>query len=248
MIPWISLLKKLIKDTLKMEGDEDLMSDIMFLAVKEFDSKLRSAEGSVTAAGDIATLTANSGKDMYLARAKITFIAEVGNSGLSSQDEVVLKINGTIIETTKNSMGIGATGIVAWEYEFKNVGHKVATGEIIKLEAITLDSDITVEGFIECFEETTGETPRLAAQTQGTATITGGEDKESLSISIWGASTISLGTLNIPYDKATESEIIPESATTFSSAAPQTIHDVKDGANLQVPSGKKWTVVLLFDR
>ena len=69
------------------------LSDIEFLAKKEFDGKLRTAEGNVTAAGDIATLTANSGKDMYLATAKVIFISEDTSSAAAIGDEVVLEVN-----------------------------------------------------------------------------------------------------------------------------------------------------------
>jgi len=136
------------------------LSDIEFLSIKEFGGKLVKNEGNVTAAGDIATLTASGGKDMYLARAKVVFYLEDASAGTADADEVVMKVNGVIVETVKSSMnGSSDTGIVSWDYEFKNIGHKVAATQIIKLEAITLDTDVAIEGFIECFEETTGATP-----------------------------------------------------------------------------------------
>lgn len=138
------------------------LSDIEFLAIKEFGNKLRSAEGNVTAAGDIAFLTANSGKDMYLASAKVTFSSNIANTGLANESIVELKINGTIIETVRHSTVMSAnTGINVFEYEFKNIGQKVAATQIIKIEATVLDSDIQCEGFIECFEENTGTTPQV---------------------------------------------------------------------------------------
>jgi hypothetical protein len=45
------------------------------------------------------------------------------------------------------------------DYEFKNIGHKVAAGQIIKLEIISLGTDVNVEGFIECFGKDTGVNP-----------------------------------------------------------------------------------------
>jgi len=137
------------------------LSDIEYLAIKENDGKLRSDEGFKSTTGDLATLTANSGKDMYIARAKVTFFLNAVNTS-SFGDEVVLKINGVIKETSKASLLAGnVSGTSTIIYEFKNMGLKVAATQIIKLEVITLDADTDVEGFIECFEETTGASPAV---------------------------------------------------------------------------------------
>jgi len=145
-------------------GRKKRLSDIEYLAIKEFDGKLRSDEGFLSAAGDLATLTATAGKDMYIARAQVTFFQNTGTANPAAADEVVLKLNGVIIETTKQTIGqrtnvgfVNATNV----YEFKNIGQKVAATQIIKLEVITLDADTDVEGFIECFEETTGDSPAV---------------------------------------------------------------------------------------
>jgi len=137
------------------------MSDILFLSVKEHANKLVKNEGFSSTTGDLATLTASSGKDMYLARAKVVFYTN--NTVNTTGDEVVLKVNGTVIETVKHSSGIANTGISGgngvFAYSFENIGHSVAATQVIKLEVITLGSDTDVEGFVECFEETTGESP-----------------------------------------------------------------------------------------
>lgn len=137
-----------------------LMSDILFLSVKEHAGKLVKNEGFQSGTGVLATLTANSGKDMYIARAKITFFHNALTK-TSVADEVVLDINGTVVETSKATLGMdsGGSGKVTHTYEFKNIGHKVAGTQVIKLQVITLDIDTDVEGFIECFEETTGQSP-----------------------------------------------------------------------------------------
>lgn len=135
--------------------------DISFMVGKSFEGKLVSAEGFLSAAGDLATLTASTGKDMYIARAKIT-VFNNDQAGNSLVDEVVLKINGTIVETAKGSVSYAANLFVPqWTYEFKNMGHTVAATEIIKIEVIALDATSDVEGFIECFEEDTGADPRF---------------------------------------------------------------------------------------
>jgi len=142
------------------------MSDILFLSVKEHAGKIRSNEGFLSTTGDLAALTANAGKEMYLARAKVVFFTNTTN--VSADDEVVLKINGTIIETVKYSSavssGSGIGGNAKAYYSFENMGHKVAAWEIIKLEVIALSSVVDVEGFIECFEEPTGQSPYQSSE------------------------------------------------------------------------------------
>ncbi len=146
------------------------LGDIEFLSIKEFQAKLRFDEGFTSAVGDLATLTANTGKDMYIARAKIITFSNNTNA-VSLNDEVVLKINGVIVETSKASPNFAANIFgPTYIYEFRNIGHKVLAGEIIKLEVITLDTDTDVEGFIECYEEDTGTSPQIT----GTGTGGGG--------------------------------------------------------------------------
>jgi len=144
-------------------GDTD-MGDIEYLAIKEFGGKLRSDEGTLSVTGDLATLTANTGKDMYLASAKCIFYLNNDSSAISLQNEVQLSINTVIIEraiTSYTVQTIAGGAVLTIEYEFKNIGRKVAAGEIIKLAVTTLDVDTDVTGFIECFEEDTGETPQI---------------------------------------------------------------------------------------
>ena len=147
-------------------GGVTTLSDIMFLAVKEYNgggtSKLKHNEGQRTAAGDIATVTASSGKDMYIARAGFTAAVEAINKSAIDQ-EVVLKVNGNVVETARFSLGFdsSAGGTPTFQYEFRNIGHKVAATQIIKIESITQSSDVTIEGFVECFEEDTGTTPAI---------------------------------------------------------------------------------------
>ena len=150
----------LFPSILAPRGGVSTLSDILFLAKKEFDGKLLSNEGSLTAAGDLATLTAGTGKDMYIARAKVNIHLD-GSNTFAAGDEVVLKVNNVIVETYKptHALSTAADGDGGPQYEFKNVGHRVTAGQIIKLEVITLDTQSEVEGFIECFEEDTGVDP-----------------------------------------------------------------------------------------
>jgi len=73
------------------------LSDIEFLSIKESEGKVRSDEGIRTSAGTLATLTANIGKDMYIATAKVIFSVE-NISELSINDRIDLKLNGVTIE------------------------------------------------------------------------------------------------------------------------------------------------------
>jgi len=140
-------------------GGAVTLSDIMFLAKKEFDGKLRKDQGILSTTGNLAILTANTDKDMYIARAKVTFYNNTNTSAIVN--EVALKINNVIVESTDYSsvFTVPGGGVVALVYEFKNIGHKVAAGETIRLDVISLDAEVDVAGFIECWEENTGETP-----------------------------------------------------------------------------------------
>jgi len=146
-------------------GRKKRLSDIEYLSIKEFDGKLVENEKFLSATGDLATLTASSGKDMYLASAKVVFFANTQNASAATADEVVLKVNDVIKETVKFSwganLGNATGGDLVFDYEFKNIGQKVAATQVIKLEVITLDADTDVEGYIQCFEETTGESPQI---------------------------------------------------------------------------------------
>lgn len=132
-----------------------IVSDIMFLAKKEFDSKLKTDEGTLSATGDLCTITASSGKDLYLGKAKVSIRME-SNTALAGAI-IELKANGVIMATW--AAEIELDGDSSNSYEFVISGIKVAATQIIKLEAVTVDADVEVNGELVCFEETTGATP-----------------------------------------------------------------------------------------
>ena len=151
MHPWLVFLKESGKR----------LSDIEYLSIKEFDSKLTTKENSLSATGDLVTTTASSGKDMYIAKAKIIFRGE--NSSVAGISSVELKVNGVIKETASTFLFISAgeatdTNMV---YEFVTTGLKVAATQIIKLEVITIEANTTIDGVLTTFEETTGESPAV---------------------------------------------------------------------------------------
>ena len=152
MFPWLPFLF----------GEGKKLSDIEYLAIKEFDSKLVKADGDITATGDIASLTASSGKDMYLAGAKCVVYSEGVNAGVAFT--IVLKVNTVVVETFRGFIGLDSNTTIGTgdlQYKFNLKGVKVAAGEIIKIEATVLGASIGVAGELMCIEETTGESPQV---------------------------------------------------------------------------------------
>jgi len=140
------------------------MSDIEFLMIKEFDGKLRKNEGSLTATGTLATLTAATGKDMYLARAKVSVRSQ--STINASQATIELQVNGVVVETfiyllAEASSSNGWVENTSDQYEFVNIGHKVDAAQVIKLE-VTVESEMVIEGFVECVEEDDGVSPAIS--------------------------------------------------------------------------------------
>lgn len=160
VFPWISFLKDRGKR----------LSDIEYLAIKEFGGKIVTNDGSATGAtGDVAKLTANTGKDMYLAKAMIMVAANSLTLSKQGIVTVVLKVNGVIKETTKITIKFGDTtvaagrggGAQAISHQFNVQGLKVAAAQIIKTEVTVAAADIDVFGSLVCFEEPTGGDPRI---------------------------------------------------------------------------------------
>lgn len=152
MFPWLVYLDD-------QPSEDDDLSKIILQA--EFDGRLKSDEGFLSAAGDLATLTAASGKDLYLTNAKISIFINTDAVTEAVANEVVLKVNGTIVETSSSSIGqTGSGGGTSYViYNFENLFHKVAATQVLKLEVITLDAQTDVEGFIQAIEVPTGENP-----------------------------------------------------------------------------------------
>ncbi len=141
------------------------VSDIEYLAIKEFGGKLRSEKGSRSTTGDLVRLVAASGKDMYMARAKVNFrvLSVSGNHDAT----VELQSGADGSETTREifegggNSESGGTVFGNPQYEFVWQG-KVAATEVIQLEVtVKSGSTVTVEGVLEVFEETTGDSPAV---------------------------------------------------------------------------------------
>ena len=160
MFPWIPFLKQ------KAGGK---LSDIEFLAVKEFGSKRvdvdteTSVDNTVTET-TIVTATAASGKDMYLGTASIA--ASVTTTAANLAIKWKLYINGTVEEIINSNFPVSQV-LGSAIFEFKSKGLKVAATEIIKITATHSISTSTSQsinaGKLVLFEEATGETPQVAS-------------------------------------------------------------------------------------
>ena len=141
---------------------EKTLSDIEFLAKKEFDGKLKTNEGTLSVTGDLATLTASAGKDLYLAKAKVSVRLEA--NAVTEFSIVELKVNGVIKATWGVSLygiNIASAGSSSQNHEFVVSGLKVAATQVIKLEAVLVGPNTEVNGELVCFEEPTGGDPTI---------------------------------------------------------------------------------------
>lgn len=133
------------------------MGDIEYLSIKEFDGKTVKDNGVLASGvtGDIATLTASGGKDMYLAVAEGSVI----NAGtVLGTNRIELLINGSIVETI--NINVDTDNIPTVTFRFKFSG-KVTTGQIIKIARPAAGSQSVVNASLECFEEDTGASPAI---------------------------------------------------------------------------------------
>jgi len=152
MDPWVTYLR--------FGGRK--VSDIEYLSIKESDGKLVTNNNTRTSVGDGATLTAGSGKDLYLAKARVNFTSSVAG-GTST---IALKVNGVIkeeIATLSSGQISGGSGGGFWNYEYKFAvaGLKVAATQIIKIEVTALGSNHKINSVLVGFEEDTGVDPRI---------------------------------------------------------------------------------------
>jgi len=140
-------------------GGGGALGDIAFLSGKEFgaDTQLRQADGNRTTVGDLATLTAAVGNDMYLAKAVI--VATDEGSAAPASCTVTLSINGTVIEEVRLVGKAGERDTM--NYTFNASGFRVLAGQIILLEVTVVSNTPEVFGFLECFEVATGTDPNL---------------------------------------------------------------------------------------
>lgn len=157
--PWIAFLKA--------RGGRKL-SDIEYLAIKDFDGKRVDVDaGPITITNtvtetDIVTLTANSGKDLYLADAVLRGYNDTGSNS-SFNMRARLYLNGVEVESFQFEV-VAVSG--SYKIEFKTKGIAVAATEIIKITLQHSSASATRitknYGKLVAFEETTDESPAIA--------------------------------------------------------------------------------------
>ena len=142
----------------QVKGGEKDMGDIIDLAIKEFEGKTVKNNFFRSTSGTLATLTADTGKDMYLAVAEGT-IATSLTTTVVDQVTVDLVVNSVTVESISVLVDVNSR---LSPYKFKFSG-KVTTGQTISIEATigTAGSAMQMTGNLECFEEDTGNTPAI---------------------------------------------------------------------------------------
>jgi len=154
VFPWIPFLF----------GAKKRLSDIEFLSIKDFDGKRVDADGAVTITNtttetDVVTVTAGSGKDMYLAGAVCTMF--VSDEAAAHDDVARLVVNATPVEIIATA-DPGVPG--KHEFNFITKGVKVAATQIIKLtfaNGTGSSYETQVKGKLLLFEEATGDSPQI---------------------------------------------------------------------------------------
>ena len=152
MFPWLVFLKKAGKK----------LSDIEFLAIKEFDGKLVSNTDIQDdgATGNTATLTASSGKDLYLAKAQVTVRCDTTTSLV--RGDISLKANAVGKDRWRFSFVAGTeSGQIAQTHDFVVEGIKVAATQTIILDVVFSNVDFDITGTLVGFEEDTGSSPAV---------------------------------------------------------------------------------------
>lgn len=137
------------------EGDTD-MGDIEYLLIKAFDGKKVESIANSQSNGVITSLTASTGKDMYLAVATASVFQDDTTSLLEAAG-VSLVVNGTVVERGF----VGGDNSLASSVNFKWRGF-VTTGQVISINIDVLDFLAhPISATLICFEENTGDSPQI---------------------------------------------------------------------------------------
>ena len=155
----------------KGEGDE--MSDIQYLAIKEFKTKRVDVDGTLSLNNnsvetDLATQTASAGKDMYLGEASIS--GRVTNEAGGNIGTVTyrlfanaVEIDKFVIEDPRKDSSSGQR-YGNWEHTFLTKSVKVIATQVIKItaqnQAAGINRTTIQQGKLLLWEENTGATPQ----------------------------------------------------------------------------------------
>ena len=137
------------------------LSDIEYLSIKEFDGKRVDVDDQqILATGtetDLATQTANAGKDMYLGVASINL--EI--NGLATTYLIQLYADGTVVDAFRIQMPSTDADRHIF-YTFPTKGIKVAATQIIKITTDASASNSTnYTTKLVLWEEATGDSPAV---------------------------------------------------------------------------------------
>ncbi len=168
MFPWL----------VHLVGKGRRLSDIEYLAIKEFDSKLFTEISSefTTNAVQITRTIAN-GKDFYLAKASLypvvnTVVAAInggaGTTAVNRRADVEIKYDGTVIDVLTHDQETGqddanhqgAAG-ASGKYETTMAGKKLVGDGVKKLELTSTNTSGTFRCSVVGFEETSGASPAV---------------------------------------------------------------------------------------
>lgn len=153
MHPWLVFLKESGKR----------LSDIEYLAIQEFNGNLVTNTGQQAdgGTGNTATLTASSGKDLYLAKAQVTIRLDLASAILLP--EITLVANSVIKDRWEPSVldegGTGSAGMISQTHDFAVQGIKVAATQTIVIDVVSSDVDIDITGTLVGIEVATGASP-----------------------------------------------------------------------------------------
>ena len=145
-----------IKAFLQRKGK---VSDIEYLAIKDFGGKrvdvTDNQSSSTSTEIDMATQTASGSHDMFFGGGNFRMRNTTANN---AQGLVKLKINGTTVEQREITITSGSQ----FTYEFISKGHKVATGEVIKITITAGHTGLTdYTSNLVLWEELTGDSPAV---------------------------------------------------------------------------------------
>ena len=144
-------------------GSFATLSDIMFLAKKEYDNKLVESQGGLPGGvtGDLAILTASAGKDLYIGIARVNVSLDSPGDG-SGTGRIELKVNGITIAGWNFTLIVtpGEGGNTMDSYEFP-IGFKVTASQTIKIECTVAGTDVLTEGQLVGWQESSGIDPSI---------------------------------------------------------------------------------------
>jgi len=152
--------KKYVDDN----ATKNSMGDIEYILKNNFNRNLKYDTASRSTTGDLATLTAGVGKDMYLIFAQINVTRtalidsyQTGSVALSVND-VTEGFAVYAVAGSASSNSSDGTAQIFMQYKFP-IGFKVSAGQTIRLRVTNAGASLDVSSEIQCIEVNEGESP-----------------------------------------------------------------------------------------